>query len=155
MGCGPSNEEPIVIEEPASSSPIQTLPSDLPKPTRSQPQVGNAENFVIVWLDASIDINTDTKKTKEQLQQIANIIKMFTDPEEYRTFIGSIKDEKIFLIISGTLREQFVPTVQEATQIDSTYVFCSNKEKHEVTKTNQQQALCICTTSCLGKLFSL
>jgi len=141
MGCGASKapvsiQEPTVVEEPVSRLPVQTPPPpppspDLPKSTRPQPQVDNVENFVVVWLDASIGSNTDTEKSKDQLQQHINVVKTFTDPEECRTFINGIKDEKIFLIVSGTLGEQFVPTAQEVTQIDSIYVFCSDKEKHE------------------------
>jgi len=42
-----------------------------------------------------------------------------------------MKDEHFFLIVSGTLREQFIPTAQEVTQIDSIYIFCSDKGKHQ------------------------
>jgi hypothetical protein len=136
MGCGATKEsisvkKSIVIEEPVSSTPDPTVLEDLSRPKRPQPQVGNVENFVVVWLDAAIDSNVDTKKSKEQLQKIINVVKTFADLQECHTFINTVKDEKIFLIVSSALGEQFVPIVQDAVQVDSIYIFCSNKEKHE------------------------
>jgi hypothetical protein len=135
MGCGASKssvivQESAVTENLASNLSVQT-PDPPPRSTRPQPQVDNVENFVVVWLDVAIGSNKDTQKSKEQLQQIVNTIKTFTDPDECRTFINGVKDEKVFLIVSGNVGEQFIPTIQNASQIDSIYVFCSNKEKHE------------------------
>jgi hypothetical protein len=123
----------MITEKSVPRSPVQTSPPpDTSRPRRPQPQVDNVENFVVVWLDASIGSNTDTQQSKDQLQELVNVVNTFTDPEACRNFINGVKDEKIFLIVSGTLGQQFVPTVQEVTQIDSIYVFfCSDKGKHE------------------------
>jgi hypothetical protein len=138
MGCAASSSSVNISAEPVamktsvsrSISPI-VPPTDPPRPEGPHRQVDNVENSVVVWLDASIGDNSNTQKSKDQIRQLVNIVKIYTDPEECHTFINGLKGEKIFLIVSGTLGEQFIGAVQEVTQIDSVYVFCSNKEKHE------------------------
>ena len=127
MGCAASVSS-ADVKKPVSPSAVPST-SDLRRLQRPQPQVDNVENFVVVWLDAAIGSNTDTQKSKDQLQQLVNAVKIFTNPDECRTFIESVKEEKIFLIVSDALGEQFVPAVHDMTQLDSIYVFCSNKEK--------------------------
>ncbi|CAF3411773.1 unnamed protein product [Rotaria socialis] len=40
----------------------------------------NVENFLLIWLDASLDIKSDSgDKSKEELQRLVNNIEMFSD----------------------------------------------------------------------------
>lgn len=105
MGCAASVSS-ADVKKPVSPSPVPST-SDLRRLQRPQPQVDNVENFVVVWLDAAIGSNTDTQKSKDQLQQLVNAVKIFTNPDECRTFIESVKEEKIFLIVSDALGEQY------------------------------------------------
>ncbi|CAF3605602.1 unnamed protein product [Rotaria sp. Silwood1] len=90
------------------------------------------QNFLLVWLDANIDASNDDFKTSIQhLQHIVASITTFTNAQECVKFLNDIKNEKIFMIVSGTLGQQIVPKVESWPQIDSIYVFCGNKSVHE------------------------
>jgi hypothetical protein len=45
--------------------------------------------------------------------------------------MNKIKDEKVFLIVSGSLGQQLVPKIEHDTNLDSIYIFCWDKLKHE------------------------
>ncbi|CAF4001701.1 unnamed protein product [Adineta steineri] len=47
-------------------------------------------------------------------------------------YIGKMKDEKIILIISGTLGQNFIPIIHDTSQIISIFIFCKNKLVHEL-----------------------
>jgi hypothetical protein len=90
------------------------------------------ENFIVIWLDSTIsESNEDTQNSITQLRHIINSVETFTNPTECLDFIKHIQNEKIFLIISGSLGEQFLPLIEDNIQIDSIYIFCKNKTKHE------------------------
>jgi tetratricopeptide (TPR) repeat protein len=95
-------------------------------------RIGVVENFIVVWLDSNISpTNKDYRNSITQLRRIVNSIKTFIDINECVTFLKQIKDEKIFMIVSGHLGEQIAPIVEDFSHLDSIYVFCCNKSKHE------------------------
>ena len=62
------------------------------------------------------------EKSKIQWKQVANLVKIFTDSEECYSFMNGIKDEKIFLVISGETGESLVEKVHDAEQLESIYL---------------------------------
>jgi hypothetical protein len=91
-----------------------------------------AQNVLLIWLDKNInDNNKDCQNTISQLRRVVNTINKFTDSEECIEFINNINDEKICMIISGSLGEDIVPRVHYMSQVDSVFIFCRNKERHE------------------------
>ncbi|CAF1048279.1 unnamed protein product [Adineta steineri] len=89
------------------------------------------ENFIIVWLDANINkSNSDIQNSLNQLQHTVNTIKIFTDIESCVNFLHGIEHEKVFLIVSGSLGQQILPTIQHNNQLDSVYIFCHDLTKH-------------------------
>jgi len=91
------------------------------------------ENFIVIWLDSTIsETNEDTQNSITQLRHIVNSIKTFTDPDQCIDFIIQIEQEKIFLIISGSLCQKLISLIDDMTQIDSIYIFCQHKSKHEL-----------------------
>ncbi|CAF4226340.1 unnamed protein product, partial [Rotaria sordida] len=90
------------------------------------------QNFLLIWLDANIDESKkDFKYSLAQLRRIVTSIRTYTDAEECMQFMKEIKEEKIFLIISGSLGQHIVPKIDGWTQLDSIYVYCSNQSIHE------------------------
>jgi len=90
------------------------------------------ENFIVIWLDTNLNIyNNDNNSTITRLQHLVNLILSFSDSDRCIDFISDIKNEKIFLIVSGSLGEKTVSLVNNLHQIDSIYVYCDNKSKHE------------------------
>ncbi|CAF1008750.1 unnamed protein product [Rotaria sordida] len=92
------------------------------------------QNYLLVWLDANIDVmnNCDCRNIITILQQIVNSVNTFTTVEECISFIRSIKEETIFLIISGSLGQTAIHTVHDISQISSIYIFCENTLDHEL-----------------------
>jgi hypothetical protein len=91
------------------------------------------QNFHLVWLDGSIDEvnNDDCRNSITKLRQIVNTVNTFIDADECINFIDSIKEEQAFMICSGALGQTTVPRVHEKPQVNSIYIFCGNKTRHE------------------------
>jgi tetratricopeptide (TPR) repeat protein len=51
--------------------------------------------------------------------------------DECIDFINEIKEEKIFMISSGTLGKTTVPIVHDQPQISTIYIFCGDETRHE------------------------
>ncbi|CAF3434182.1 unnamed protein product [Rotaria socialis] len=91
------------------------------------------ENCIVIWLDSNInETNGDYQKSINSLRNIVNTIKTFTNTNSCIDYLIQIKDEKIFIIVSGALAQTIVPHIQGISKLDSIYVFCANKSKHEL-----------------------
>ncbi|CAF0958499.1 unnamed protein product [Didymodactylos carnosus] len=89
------------------------------------------EDFIVIWLDSNINTSDECLETQVRLRSIINYLKVFDNTNECLLYLSSIKNEKIFLIVSGALGEIVVPLLQNSPQILSIFIFCENKEKHE------------------------
>lgn len=93
----------------------------------------SAQNFLLIWLDAHIDENNeDYKNYLKQLRKIVITVELFTNADECIDYLNSIKDDKIFLIISGSLGQNTVPLIHDLTQLDTIFIFCRNKDWHKL-----------------------
>ena len=113
---------------------ITTIWSSIGKNTNDKTLLTrNIQNFLLVWLDANIDINhnNDCRNTITQLQKIVPTVHSFTAPNQCIRFIDDISDEKVFLIVSGTLGEIIMSDIHDMVQIYCIYVFCRNESKHK------------------------
>ncbi|CAF3967619.1 unnamed protein product [Adineta steineri] len=92
------------------------------------------QNYQLVWLDAHIDEHNDSnyRNTITILRRIINYVTTFNEVDECMNYIGKMKDEKIILIISGTLGQNFIPIIHDTSQIMSIFIFCKNKLVHEL-----------------------
>jgi tetratricopeptide (TPR) repeat protein len=97
------------------------------------PNARMVQNFLLLWLDGSIDEvnNDDCRNSIAKLRQVVNTINTFTDVDKCIDFIDRIKEERIFMIISGAFGETTVPIVHEKPQVSTIYIFCGNKTRHE------------------------
>ena len=90
------------------------------------------QNFLLVWLDSNIDeTEADCRNTITHLRRIVNAINLFTKTDQCISFLTQIKNEKAFLIISGTLGKTIMSTIHEISQLDSIYIFCEKRSSHE------------------------
>ncbi|CAF2633795.1 unnamed protein product [Rotaria sp. Silwood2] len=90
------------------------------------------QNFLLVWLDGNIDeTKEDFKNSLKTLRHVVASITTFTDAQECFEFLGEIKTEKVFMMVSGSIGQKFVPEIETLPQLDSIYVFCGNKSFHE------------------------
>ena len=90
------------------------------------------QNFLLIWLDSDFnEANVHFKRSLENFHQTVASITVFTDADECVDFIDEIEEEKVFLIVSGSLGRHVVPCIEKMSQLESIYVFCDNKVIHE------------------------
>jgi tetratricopeptide (TPR) repeat protein len=99
---------------------------------RRRANIKMVQNVLLIWLDSNIDDNNeDCRNTVVQLRRVVNDINTFGDGEQCIQFINTINDNKVCMIISGSLGEHIVPRVHSMSQVDSIFIFCGNKKRHE------------------------
>ena len=90
------------------------------------------QNVLLIWLDNKIDESiANFPNTMTQLRRVVNEINTFTDGPKCIQFLEDIDNEKACMIISGSLGEHIVPRIHNMSQVDSIFIFCSNKQYHE------------------------
>ena len=90
------------------------------------------QNFTLIWLDSNIEeIQQDVKHLLTQLRSIVTTIDTFTDVDSCLDFLEQLEKVKVFMIISGVLVQSTLPHIHERPELDSIYVFCGNKTRHE------------------------
>ncbi|CAF1236656.1 unnamed protein product [Adineta steineri] len=107
-----------------------TLPKDAE--ARRRINIQQVQNVLLVWLDSNIaETNDDCQNTITKLRYAVNDIKTYTNVDQCLEFIQTVVDNKICLIISGSLRQHIVPRVHNLSQVDSVFIFCSSAKHHE------------------------
>ena len=110
-----------------TSSSTTNRAAALPRPVRRVLQ-----NFLLVWLDVNLnESKADFKNSLERLRNIVTSIITFQDVKECINFLNEISQEKVFIIVSGSLGRQVVPDFENMPQVQSIYIFCGNKAIHE------------------------
>lgn len=94
----------------------------------------NFESFACLWLDEKVNSTKDNRDTQQELRQIINHLVTFDNGGECEQYIQQITQEKVILIVSGSLGRQTVPQLHSLPQFLACYVFCQDK------KANQQWA---------------
>lgn len=94
------------------------------------------ENVLLIWVDAKLNpeghFDHDTQRSITALYQLANSIKLFDRCETCIDFLtDKLKEEKVFLIVSGAMGERLIPRVEHDIRLDSIYIFCWKKSKYE------------------------
>ena len=73
----------------------------------------------------------DGRNTINYLRRVVNTINTFTDGERCIQFLESLLNEKVSMIIFGSLGKEIVPCVHHMSQVDSIFIFCGNIRNHE------------------------
>ncbi|CAF1211237.1 unnamed protein product [Adineta steineri] len=90
------------------------------------------QNVLLIWLDNNInENNTDCNNTIKQLKRVINSINTFTDGDQCVEFIQTMNNNKVCMIVSGSLGQHIVPHVYNMSQVDTIFIFCSNREWHK------------------------
>ena len=111
------------------SQPLPNMTDAAPRRDRNKRMV---QNVLLIWVDSNMDENSeDCQNTITRLRQVMNTINTFTDGQECIEFLQEIKDDKVCMIISGSLGKDIVPRVHGMFQVDSIFIFCGNKQYHE------------------------
>ncbi|CAF0851251.1 unnamed protein product [Adineta steineri] len=90
------------------------------------------QNVLLIWLDNNInESNADCSNTIKQLKRVVNNINTFTDGDQCVEFIQTINNNKVCMIVSGSLGKHVVPHVHDMSQVDTIFIFCNNQEWHK------------------------
>ncbi|CAF1263165.1 unnamed protein product [Adineta steineri] len=99
---------------------------------RRRINIQQVQNVLLVWLDSNIDeTNDDCQNTITKLRYAINDIKTYTNVDQCLEFIQTIVDKKVCMIIPGFFGQHIVPRVHNMSQVDSIFIFCGNKKRHE------------------------
>jgi tetratricopeptide (TPR) repeat protein len=90
----------------------------------------NLEDLTIVYIDTNINKNKDCLDTIERLRIIANNVQIFDNIHNCKQYLLSITNEKVFLIVSGSLSRTLIPDVHDLVIIELIYIFCREKDEH-------------------------
>ena len=116
-------------------------------PAASQTRRRVAQNFVLVWVDSGIDLsNKDSQDALAQLRTVVNDVTICTESDQCIQFLNDIKDEKAFVVVSGSLGQDLVPEIHAIPQLDTIYIFCVNKFRHEQWAQNWAKIRGVCTS---------
>ncbi|CAF0891276.1 unnamed protein product [Adineta steineri] len=90
------------------------------------------QNVLLIWLDNNINDNdVDCSNTIKQLKRVVNNVNTFTDREECFEFILTIENNKICMIVSGSLGQYIIPRVHDMSQVDTVLIFSNNQDLHK------------------------
>ncbi|CAF1497392.1 unnamed protein product [Adineta steineri] len=90
------------------------------------------QNVLLIWLDNNInESSADCSNTIEQLKCVVNNVNTFIDGDECYKFIQTINNNKVCMIVSGSLGKHIVPHVHHMSQVDTIFIFCNNQESHK------------------------
>ncbi|CAF1138424.1 unnamed protein product [Adineta steineri] len=111
-----------------------TNASIVPKSSEGRRRISiqQMQSALLIWLDNNIDeTNDDCQNTITKLRRAVNDIKIYTNGNQCLEFIRTIVDNKVCMIISGSLGQQIVPRVHNMSQIESIFIFCDDHKHHE------------------------
>ncbi|CAF2896034.1 unnamed protein product [Rotaria sp. Silwood2] len=100
------------------------------------------DDDILIWLDKCIhDNEQDDQYSIYQLRRLMNSFLIFTNEKECLQFITNFTttEHKFFIVISGSLGKDLVPTINCLSQIDSIYIFCGKKIEHEYWAKNYEK----------------
>ncbi len=98
------------------------------------------KDYVIVWHDPDLN-SQENQGYRAQLEAFCKVL-TFTEWEKARDFVYEAK-EICHVITSGTNGEIFVKEIFEKDNVRNIYVFCGNKEFHEIWAQNYQKVQCV------------
>ncbi len=93
-----------------------------------QSATANLESFACLWLDQNVDSTQDNRDTLQELRQVINHLCTFRNSDDCEQYIREITQEKVVLIVSGSLGRQVVPRLHDLPQFSACYVFCQDEK---------------------------
>ncbi|CAF1486907.1 unnamed protein product [Adineta steineri] len=97
-----------------------------------QPRQRLASNYLLVWIDASIDeTNKDCQETFAQLKNVISHITLCTEPDRCIQVLNKVDKERAFVITSYSLGQHLVPEIHGMLQLEAIYIICGDKSEHQ------------------------
>ncbi|CAF1597032.1 unnamed protein product, partial [Adineta steineri] len=101
-------------------------------PNILQPRQPMAPNYLLVWIDTSIDeTNKDCQETLAQLKSLINHVVLCTELDRCIQVLNKVDKERVFVITSYLLGQHFVPEIHGTPQLEAIYIFCGDESGHQ------------------------
>ncbi|CAF1360620.1 unnamed protein product [Adineta steineri] len=91
----------------------------------------NKEDIQLIWLDGNMNDSDDYLLTQSMLIQLNPAVRFYSHFDRCLDFIKSIKDEQIFLIISGAFAQQILLQSHRYRSLVAIFIFCSNHQHYK------------------------
>jgi hypothetical protein len=100
---------------------------------RFTPTKINIDTSTFVWLDSSVNTLQESIDAQQRLKSLVKLLKAFDRIELCEEYINSLSEvDRIVLIVSGALGQKIVSIVHEKQQVAAIYVYCGDKQRHEI-----------------------
>jgi hypothetical protein len=90
------------------------------------------DDMTLIWLDNSISQSDDNYYSMNKLCCLIQNIRTFSQIDRFIKYLNDELNEKIILIVSGSLGCEIIPKIHNYYLIDSIYIFCQNQTKHRL-----------------------
>ncbi|CAF1029492.1 unnamed protein product [Rotaria sordida] len=91
----------------------------------------NKEEYRLIWLDSKIDDSNDSIQTQQMLFKLNPATEFYTDSDLCINAIDSNNNEKVLLIISGSLVRIVLSKISRLQSIQGIFIFCINRQQYE------------------------
>jgi len=99
------------------------LPSEVPE---------NKEDIQLIWLDGNMNDSSDYLLTQTMLLEFNPAAQFYSNFDRCLDLIKSIKDEQIFLIVSGAFARRILSQIHNHQPLVAIFIFCANRQNHEL-----------------------
>ena len=113
----------------APSGAARARDSSNPDPSRTRHRPAK---FRLIWLSDNIaELEKRFQESFTNLQRTFNSIDKFSDENHCVDLLTDLSHVKVLMIVSGALGKRIVPFVHDFCQVNSIFVFCQNKPRHD------------------------
>ncbi|CAF3872309.1 unnamed protein product, partial [Adineta steineri] len=90
----------------------------------------NKEDIQLIWLDRKMNNSDDNHLTQSKLIELNPAVQFYSHFDRCLDLIKSIKDEQIFLIVSGSFAERILLQIHHYRPLVAIFIFCSNRQRY-------------------------
>ncbi|CAF1056517.1 unnamed protein product [Adineta steineri] len=99
---------------------------------RRRINVPGVPGFLLIFLDNKFnDTSIDYRNTIDQLRCIINDVRIYKDADQCILFLKTIDNNKVCMVIADSLGQDLVRRIHNMLQVNSIFIFSSNKKHSE------------------------
>ncbi|CAF1212100.1 unnamed protein product [Adineta steineri] len=91
----------------------------------------NKEDIQLIWLDGNMNDSHDYLLTQSMLTELNSAVQFYSHFDRCLDLIKSIKDEQIFLIVSGAFAQRILLQSHHYRPLVAIFIFCSNYQRYK------------------------
>ncbi|CAF1243343.1 unnamed protein product [Adineta steineri] len=91
----------------------------------------NKEDIQLIWFDGNMNDSDDYLLTQTMLIELNSAVQFYSDFDRCLDLIKSIKDEQIFLIVSGAFAQRILLQTHHYRSLVAIFIFCSEDQHYK------------------------